>query len=445
MSEIRVEQLTKTFGALRAVDDVSFTFPNGQVTCLLGPSGCGKTTLMRIIAGLETQTAGAVYFGDQDVSRLSPSKRNIGMVFQYPVVYRGISVYRNIELPLQSMKLSKAERTRRVEDAIQLLGLSASANLDVSKLDNGTRQKVSVAREVARQPQFILFDEPITNVDAASKLQLKRSLKELTRSLSQTIVYVTHDQTEAMTLADQIALMEEGKIVQCAPPASSTTIPTTGSGAGFSAIPGWSFHCHALGWRNHRVLESPLSRSRLRSTAPRQRAPTSPSAFGRSTSGSRLVRCPPACRHASRGRRSRSAVSISSPLMSMGSAIKGFKAKVAPTAGERLPSSGQVNVELPLERVSLFDAHGIRIAASLHPAGAATSFLKKRSYISPPFFLGGSGPRVGGIGGGEGVGGGCKSIWLGGSRYPADVDNRQGAARWLFLSLATAMFGGRTK
>src|SRR3712207_1287470 len=135
MAEIRVEQLTKTFGALRAVDDVTFTFPDGQVTCLLGPSGCGKTTLMRIIAGLETQTTGEVFFGEQNVSRLSPSRRNVGMVFQYPVVYRGISVYRNIELPLQSMKLSKAERTRRVEDAIQLLGLTASTNLDVSKLD----------------------------------------------------------------------------------------------------------------------------------------------------------------------------------------------------------------------------------------------------------------------------------------------------------------------
>jgi ABC-type sugar transport system ATPase subunit len=254
MSEIRAEQLTKTFGSLHAVDDVSFTFPSGQVTCLLGPSGCGKTTLMRIIAGLETQTSGAVYFGDRDVSRLSPSKRNIGMVFQYPVVYRGISVYRNIELPLQSMKLSKAERTRRVEDAIQLLGLTASANLDVSKLDNGTRQKVSVAREVARQPQFILFDEPITNVDAASKLQLKRSLKELTRSLSQTIVYVTHDQTEAMTLADQIALMEEGRIVQCAPPRELYNHPYDRFGGWFLGNPGMAFFaatlCHTLGrWK----------------------------------------------------------------------------------------------------------------------------------------------------------------------------------------------------
>ena len=181
------------------------------------------------------------------------------MVFQYPVVYRGISVYRNIELPLQSMKLSKAERTRRVEDAIQLLGLSASANLDVSKLDNGTRQKVSVAREVARQPQFILFDEPITNVDAASKLQLKRSLKELTRSLSQTIVYVTHDQTEAMTLADQIALMEEGKIVQCAPPRELYNHPYDRFGGWFLGNPGMVFFTATLsGGENHRVLESPL-------------------------------------------------------------------------------------------------------------------------------------------------------------------------------------------
>ena len=126
MAEIRVEQLTKTFGSLRAVDDVTFTFPDGQVTCLLGPSGCGKTTLMRIIAGLEQQTAGRVMFGDEDVSRLSPSKRDIGMVFQYPVVYRGISVHRNIELPLETLRLPKSERARRVEEAIALMGLQVA-------------------------------------------------------------------------------------------------------------------------------------------------------------------------------------------------------------------------------------------------------------------------------------------------------------------------------
>jgi ABC-type sugar transport system ATPase subunit len=371
MSEIRVEQLTKTFGSLHAVDDVSFTFPNGQVTCLLGPSGCGKTTLMRIIAGLETQTSGAVYFGDQDVSRLSPSKRNIGMVFQYPVVYRGISVYRNIELPLQSMKLAKAERTRRVEEAIQLMGLSASANLDVSKLDNGTRQKVSVAREVARQPQFILFDEPITNVDAASKLQLKRSLKELTRSLSQTIVYVTHDQTEAMTLADQIALMEEGKIVQCAPPRELYNHPYDRFGGWFLGNPGMVFFDATLsGSGNSRVLESPLF-------------PVPVAVDGARTAESNItigirpehIRVSPEPRSGSvPATLTRKTVQIGGQylvaLNVTGLGDQGFKAKVAPSIGERLPASGTVHVELPLDHVTLFDAQGIRIAASLHPASA---------------------------------------------------------------------------
>jgi ABC-type sugar transport system ATPase subunit len=371
MSEIRVEQLTKTFGSLHAVDDVSFTFPNGQVTCLLGPSGCGKTTLMRIIAGLETQTSGAVFFGNHNVSRLSPSKRNIGMVFQYPVVYRGISVYRNIELPLQSMKLSKTERTRRVEDAIQLLGLSASASLDVSKLDNGTRQKVSVAREVARQPQFILFDEPITNVDAASKLQLKRSLKELTRSLSQTIVYVTHDQTEAMTLADQIALMEEGKIVQCAPPRELYNHPYDTFGGWFLGNPGMVFFDATLsGGGRGRLLESPLF-------------PVPVAVDGATTTGSDItIGIRPEHIRVSSDPISqgvpahlvRKTVQIGGQylvaLSIAGLANQGFKAKVAPTIGDRLPGSGPVNVELPLEHVTLFDAEGVRIAANLHPAVA---------------------------------------------------------------------------
>ena len=371
MADIRVENLTKSFGALRAVDDVSFTFPDGHVTCLLGPSGCGKTTLMRIIAGLETQTTGAVYFGDRDVSRLSPSKRNIGMVFQYPVVYRGISVYRNIELPLQSMKLSKSERTRRVEEAIHLMGLAASANLDVSKLDNGTRQKVSVAREVARQPQFILFDEPITNVDAASKLQLKRSLKELTRSLRQTIVYVTHDQTEAMTLADQIALMEEGKIVQCAPPRELYNHPADRFGGWFLGNPGMVFFDAALSANGaSRVLDSPLF--------PAPVAVVGSDATERDvTIGIR----PENIRVSTEPSPESVPVTLERKTVQIGGQYlvaldvggHGFKAKVAPSVGERLPGSGIVNVMLPLKHVSLFDAAGNRIAASLHPAGNAGS------------------------------------------------------------------------
>ncbi|HYO29465.1 MAG TPA: ABC transporter ATP-binding protein, partial [Thermomicrobiales bacterium] len=241
MADIRVERLRKVFGPVVALDDVDFSFPDSSVTCLLGPSGCGKTTLMRIIAGLEAPTSGDVFFGERRVTGLPPRKREIGMVFQYPVVYKGINVRENIELPLKSEKLSAADRRRRVDEVIEVLGLAAAADKDVSRLDNGTRQKVAVAREVARQPRIILFDEPITNVDATAKLQLKRAFKELTRRLSQTIVYVTHDQTEAMTLADQIALMRDGRIVQCDAPRTLYNRPADRFAGWFLGNPGMAF------------------------------------------------------------------------------------------------------------------------------------------------------------------------------------------------------------
>ncbi len=242
MSEIRLDNLRKEFGSLVAVRDISMTFASGTVTCLLGPSGCGKTTLMRMIAGLETPTRGDVYFGGQRVTELSPSQRNIGMVFQYPVVYRGMSVYRNIELPLiEDKTLSPEARKRRIIDVMETLDLTDAANLDVSQLDNGTRQKVAVARAVARQPKIILFDEPITNVDVGSRIQLKRSLKRLVKQHNQTIIYVTHDQTEAMTLADEILLMRDGAIVQRGTPRDLYNHPNDRFGGFFLGNPGMNF------------------------------------------------------------------------------------------------------------------------------------------------------------------------------------------------------------
>ncbi|MFT4037009.1 MAG: ABC transporter ATP-binding protein [Thermomicrobiales bacterium] len=366
MAEIRVTNLTKTFGALRALDDVTFEFPNGQVTCLLGPSGCGKTTLMRIIAGLEQQTEGQVYFGARDVSRLSPSKRDIGMVFQYPVVYRGINVYRNIELPLQSMKLSKQERKKRVDDAIQLMGLSASADKDVSTLDNGTRQKVSVAREVARQPEIILFDEPITNVDTNSKLQLKRSLKELTRSLSQTIVYVTHDQTEAMTLADQIALMQDGRIVQCAPPRDLYNRPDDRFGGWFLGNPGMVFFDARMsqeggaGFLRSELFPTPIAVKGAGLVDATVTIGIRPENIHVSTHP--LAGGVPA-------ELLRKSIQIGGQYLlalQVPGASTTIKAKVAPSVGERLPSAGPVFVELPLDRITVFNEGGNRIAAALY-------------------------------------------------------------------------------
>jgi ABC-type sugar transport system ATPase subunit len=265
MPEIRVENLTKKFKDVMAVDDLTFSFPEGKVTCLLGPSGCGKTTLLRMIAGLETPTSGSIYFGDIDLTRIAPRKRNIGMVFQYPVVYRGISVYRNIELPLLRRKIPGNERKQRIEEALELLNLQDEADKDSSQLDNVSRQKVSVARAISYRPDIILFDEPMTNIDANSKVQFSHFFKELSKKLNQVIVYVTHDQTEAMTLADQIALMENGRMVQCNEPRALYNEPEEVFGGWFLGNPGMNFidaHCDQTNGKNALIstyLRSPLS------------------------------------------------------------------------------------------------------------------------------------------------------------------------------------------
>ncbi|MET1026448.1 MAG: ABC transporter ATP-binding protein [Dongiaceae bacterium] len=242
MPDIRLEGITKRFGGQGAVDNLSMTFAEGTVTCLLGPSGCGKTTLMRMIAGLETPSAGRILFGTRDVTQLPPRKRNIGMVFQYPVMYPTLTVRENIALPLENnASLGEAERRKRIDEVLQILQLTSLAGRYIDQLDAGTRQKVAVARAVARQTDIILFDEPTTNVEVTSKLLLVRAFKEVAQRMRQTIVYVTHDQTEAMTLADQIALMRDGKIVQCDGPRELYNHPTTEFGGWFLGSPGMNF------------------------------------------------------------------------------------------------------------------------------------------------------------------------------------------------------------
>ena len=268
MSEIRLVNLRKEFKELVAIRDITITFPTATVTCLLGPSGCGKTTLMRIIAGLEQPSSGEIYFDNELVNDLSPSERNIGMVFQYPVVYRGMDVYRNIELPLlQNSRISKAERKARIESVIETLDLTHAVGKDISTLDNGTRQKIAVARAVARQPRIILFDEPITNVDVNSKVQLKRALKKLVKQHSQTIIYVTHDQTEAMTLADDIVLMQAGEIVQHGTPREIYDYPNNRFGGWFLGNPGMNFVEHQVQHNDGaKYLSEPLFRQPVQVT-----------------------------------------------------------------------------------------------------------------------------------------------------------------------------------
>ncbi|MEZ4709902.1 MAG: ABC transporter ATP-binding protein [Caldilineaceae bacterium] len=362
MLDIRVDNLRKEFdgGNVVAVRDLNITFPAGTTTCLLGPSGCGKTTLMRIIAGLETATSGDVYFGDERVTDYPTRRRNIGMVFQYPVVYRGISVRDNIELPLKEEKLSKAERARRIDEVVTLLEMEESLHKDLSALDNGTRQKVAVARAVARQPRIILFDEPITNVDINAKLQLKRALKELFTRLNQTIIYVTHDQTEAMTLADKIALMRDGEIVQYASPRELYTNPDDVFGGWFLGNPGMNFFEGLFAGQNADGATIPIF------AKPAQISGLSGDASGL-TLGIRPehvqvveAQTPNAVQAQMLNK---SIVVGGQYLLTLQVGDLRCKAKVAPEVGRR--ASGDVWVEFPIERIRLFGKDGHQPEATL--------------------------------------------------------------------------------
>ncbi len=368
MAVIRLEKLRKEFGSLVAVRDVTITFPTSTVTCLLGPSGCGKTTLMRIIAGLEEPTSGEIYFDDERVTDMSPAKRNIGMVFQYPVVYRGISVYRNIELPLLEDKLSDTERRKRIENVAEILGLKDSLYKDVGEIDTGTRQKVAVARAVARQPRIILFDEPITNVDVSAKMQLKRALKDLTRQHQQTIIYVTHDQTEAMTLADEIALMQAGEIVQRDKPRQLYNHPSDVFGGWFLGNPGMNFiEYEVMSVGGAQQLEAPLF-------------PTPVTVSG--LDGQRKVSIGIRPEHvvvsaeqmpaSVRGDVLRKSIVVGGQyLLTIQIGDRRLKAKVPPSVGQQV--SANAWVRCPLDQITVFDANGHRLDTALSVAQAQTT------------------------------------------------------------------------
>jgi ABC-type sugar transport system ATPase subunit len=359
MPDIRTEDLRKEFKDIVAVRDISITFSSSSVTCLLGPSGCGKTTLLRIIAGLEKPTRGHIFFGNEKVTHLPPEKRNIGMVFQYPVVYRGLNVYRNIDLPLMEEGLSEVERRKRVDEVVEILGLTDSLDKDIDQLDNSTRQKVAVARAVARKPQIILFDEPLTNVDVDTKVQLKEALKHLTKQLKQTILYVTHDQTEAMTLADQIALMKEGIIVQRDEPRLLYSNPADMFGGWFLGNPGMNFVQVDVEPGPPSVLQSPLFQKPVHFSPPCEER--------RVTIGIRpenikisSERTP----QASQGNVISKSIVVGGQFLAViDVAGISLKTKVRPNVGRNLER--KVWVQLPLDQITTFKEDGSKLGSKL--------------------------------------------------------------------------------
>ncbi len=218
MASVRLSNLRKSFGAVHAVDGISLDIPDGEFVALLGSSGCGKTTTLRLICGLETPTAGTIYIGDRDVTSLSPRDRDVAMVFQDYALYPHMTIDENIGYPLKVRGVAHAERAERVREVAGNLQIGDLLARRPGQLSGGQQQRTALARAVVYQAQIFLFDEPLSNLDAKLRLEARAFLKHLQREVGVTGVYVTHDQSEAMALADRIVIMSKGKIMQVGTP-----------------------------------------------------------------------------------------------------------------------------------------------------------------------------------------------------------------------------------
>ena len=218
MSGLSIDAVTKQFGDFRAVDDVSLSVPHGTFVCLLGPSGCGKTTLLRMIAGLEEPTSGTIALDGADITDVPTHRRNFGMVFQSLALFPHLSVGDNISYALRIRGASKQEQRKRVEDLLALIHLPGFADRPVAKLSGGQRQRVAIARALALSPKLFLLDEPLSALDAKLREAMQVELRQLQQRLGITTIVVTHDQREAMTMADLVVVMGKGRILQAAPP-----------------------------------------------------------------------------------------------------------------------------------------------------------------------------------------------------------------------------------
>ena len=218
MGSVALEHVTKQFDGTTAVDDLSLAVADEEFLVLLGPSGCGKSTALRMIAGLEQPTSGSISIGDRVVDHVEAKDRDIAMVFQSYALYPHMTVRRNIEFPLRSRGVGAAERAQLVADAAESLGLVGLLERKPAQLSGGQRQRVALARAIVRRPQAFLMDEPLSNLDAKLRVQTRAELVELQRRLAATVVYVTHDQVEALTMGHRIAVLDSGVLQQIGPP-----------------------------------------------------------------------------------------------------------------------------------------------------------------------------------------------------------------------------------
>ena len=237
MAEVRFERLTKKFGALTAVDSIDLSIKSGEFVVLVGPSGCGKTTSLRMLAGLEEVTSGRIFIGERDMARVHAKDRDVAMVFQSYALYPHMTVAENLGFALKLRKLPKQEIKRRVREVAAILGITEELPRHPKTLSGGQQQRVALGRAIVRNPAVFLFDEPLSNLDAKLRAQMRSELIKLHHKLEATMVYVTHDQIEAMTMGDRIVVMLEGSIQQVGTPLEVYDDPDNAFVAGFIGSP----------------------------------------------------------------------------------------------------------------------------------------------------------------------------------------------------------------
>ena len=241
MGSLTISNVTKTFGSTEVLKGINIDIADGEFLILVGPSGCGKSTLMNTIAGLEDVSSGQLLLADEDVTHRSPKDRDIAMVFQSYALYPTMNVARNISFGLEMRGVPKVDRDRKVEEVSTLLQINHLLDRKPSQLSGGQRQRVAMGRALARSPRVYLFDEPLSNLDAKLRVEMRTEIKKLHKRLGTTIVYVTHDQIEAMTLADRIAVMKDGLVQQLGTPNEIYDDPANQFVAGFMGSPPMNF------------------------------------------------------------------------------------------------------------------------------------------------------------------------------------------------------------
>jgi ABC-type sugar transport system ATPase subunit len=241
MATLRIDKLNKSYGEVKILRDIDLGVEDGEFVVLVGPSGCGKSTLLRMIAGLDGVTSGDIHIGERRVNNLEPAQRKIAMVFQSYALYPHMNVKKNMTFGLKFSGMQEAEMDRRVAEAARMLRLEALLERRPRELSGGQRQRVAIGRAIVREPDVFLFDEPLSNLDAALRVSTRVEIAKLHRLLGATMIYVTHDQTEAMTLADRIVVMNHGRIAQIGRPLDLYYTPANLFVAGFIGSPAMNF------------------------------------------------------------------------------------------------------------------------------------------------------------------------------------------------------------